>query len=900
MGRQSMGFSTLLLVGLFALPVLLRGGANADTKPLAGWAATFSGGGSDAQDLRTHVPAAALALYKGESTYPTLGVENNVAVFEGDVYIPTPGRWRFALRVDGGDATLMLLGEDGLTRLTRSTSGAGRTDTDWIELEAGILRINVLFKRRGIARTRLRTLWAFDGENGDSFALEPIPTRVVFVPDELRDDVGVSLEARTGRVLLERKGCNRCHVPNAEDVDHVGSREGPDLSDVGARLGAEWMRRWIADPASMRPGADMPTLLGEGDQDVLEDLVQFLVSLTGETEFDSGALATEPAIHRRGRALYHSIGCVACHGSLESAAEVLADPYLAGDLPSEAAPAPFGDLTGKWRPSSLASFLRDPASLRPDGMMPDLSLSAPEADDISTYLLGLWGAVDGGLTPSSDSINRGRKQFAAMGCVACHHLDDVPAHLFHNPLRELDPAGGCMDPNATDSPRFDLAAGERAALAAGLAEVRAGTAHPSPLDRAERVLANYRCLACHSMEGRGGVKEEERVFFRALDERTDLGDEGRLPPDLSGVGFRLTTQWMRDLFLEEARSRPYMATRMPVFPDHVVEEMAGLLGRREGLWPDGDLHAPPVTDAAVLAGRRLMDTQDGLACESCHVHGDLPPAGSPGLAMTAFAERLRYEWFQAFMPNPSRFKPGTRMPSFSTNGVSAETSILDGDAARQQEAMWAYFSLGEFMPPPRDAAASDTMVLAVGSRPRVFRSFLRDAGSRGIAVGFPLGIHLAFDASTCRLAEVWQGPFLNAAGSWAGRGGTELGGQGLVIWSGGERPLFEFEGAEDVRFRGYRLDSGGTPSFLYTVGQMSVEDRMVPRVGERTTLERTLVLRDAPPVLLLYPNGDDAELGAATCEGAEIFTLDGEPDALEVRVTASPAQPVVIHLEVFL
>jgi putative heme-binding domain-containing protein len=52
-----------------------------------------------------------------------------------------------------------------------------------------------------------------------------------------------------GKALFEGKGaCTSCHI-----VDGVGSSLGPDLSDVGARRSAAYMRKALADPGAAVP-----------------------------------------------------------------------------------------------------------------------------------------------------------------------------------------------------------------------------------------------------------------------------------------------------------------------------------------------------------------------------------------------------------------------------------------------------------------------------------------------------------------------------------------------------------------------------------------------------------------------------------------------------------------------
>ena len=156
--------------------------------------------------------------------------------------------------------------------------------------------------------------------------------------------------------------------------------------------------------------------------------------------------------------------------------------------------------------------------------------------------------------------------------------------------------------------------------------------------------------------------------------------------------------------------------------------------------------------------------------------------------------------------------------------------VYEGDMERQIDAMWAYFGLGEFLPLPDEVRPDAELALGVGERPLVHRAFLESAGSRGIAVGMPVGVHYAIDARNGNLREVWQGAFLDASGSWAGRGGTILGGQGRALWRASEdldvaRGTLELvppRGEPGTRFKGYRLDESGAPTFLLDVDGFDV------------------------------------------------------------------------------
>jgi cbb3-type cytochrome oxidase cytochrome c subunit len=51
--------------------------------------------------------------------------------------------------------------------------------------------------------------------------------------------------AEAGHDVFVSHGCNSCHGVGA------GTVIGPDLKGVGGRRDADWLRRWLADPAAM-------------------------------------------------------------------------------------------------------------------------------------------------------------------------------------------------------------------------------------------------------------------------------------------------------------------------------------------------------------------------------------------------------------------------------------------------------------------------------------------------------------------------------------------------------------------------------------------------------------------------------------------------------------------------
>ncbi len=859
---------------------LASGARAADALP-AGWHAYYTlapDGPEVPHEVHDHAVAAAFALDRGETLHPEAEMADLRARFSAEVEIPTSGRYRFGMALEGGRATLRVAEAGGAELAVCRAEEDGEHHTDWVDLGRGRVVVTVSFAREGYSRARLQTRWEMRFEPGrGGFPEEPIPTPSARVPEAARERVAQGLLARRGRVLLEQKGCVNCHTTDRRNA--VGLLVAPRMDGVGERLSTTWTARWIHRPQDLRRGSDMPALLPPGETGRAEaaDLAAFLAG--------TAALELGPE-EQAGRELYHQLGCVACHGALASLAELHDDEFQSDAVPGGTV-APFGDLNGKWRTGALADYLVDPAADHPAGRMPSFGLERAEAEQLAAYLRAAWQ----GMAPDAAAVERGRQAWALRGCGTCHLLEGGRTELQTDRKLEqllLDEPRGCLDPADERTPRYDLTAADREALAAGVRSVQQSPTWSAPLDVAARGIDRMACTACHAWNGAGGPQDDLKPYFQSRDELTDLGDEGRLPPELSGVGFKLTTSWAKRVLLEGAAARPYLGARMPRFGWAHMEDLAGWLGRREGVWPDTDLREPEATEERVLTGRRLMG-RAAMACTACHSFRDYPPAGSPGPNLIAFAERLRYAWWRSYIHDPARYKPGTRMPAFSSGDRSQFPDFADGTLTAQADCMWAYFSLGEFMPPPEGVEPSTRMQIPVGDRPVVLRTFLENAGPRGIAVGFPVGVHFGFDAAGARLAEAWQGEFLDASGAWAGRGGQVAGGRGALLWTASDGPALVF-GEQPAawptatgrdagfRFRGYELDADGRPTFLYELDGVRFGEAPGSRLDGQPVLLRRFTATGWPADRTLWLNagsGDSAVVGLRGVEPAPVERDDG-------------------------
>jgi ubiquinol-cytochrome c reductase cytochrome b subunit len=67
--------------------------------------------------------------------------------------------------------------------------------------------------------------------------------------------------------------CAACHV-----IEGDGGKEGPDLTHEGKKQNAQWLARWISDPPSVDPDADMPSFKGKLSDAELTAISQYLAA----------------------------------------------------------------------------------------------------------------------------------------------------------------------------------------------------------------------------------------------------------------------------------------------------------------------------------------------------------------------------------------------------------------------------------------------------------------------------------------------------------------------------------------------------------------------------------------------------------------------------------------------
>jgi hypothetical protein len=215
-----------------------------------------------------------------------------------------------------------------------------------------------------------------------------------------------------------------------------------------------------------------------------------------------------------------------------------------------------------------------------------------------------------------------------------------------------------------------------------------------------------------------------------------------------------------------------------------------------------------------------------------------------------------------YLINPAAYRPGTLMPSFWPGGKSFNPAILGGDTDRQIAAIFKFAESANGEPEGFPQNRNGEFEIVPKDRPVVQRAFIEGVGTHAILVGFPSGVHLAYDGDKGGPGVAWKGRFFDAYLTWFSR---------FPIF---EKPL----GAEifawpkpSGRFLGYRLDAKGSPTFITEQAGVRVEETFE---GVEGGLRRTLVWSPTPDFtpVILHPEGLSRTEAPGSSAGRRVFT----------------------------
>ena len=274
-------------------------------------------------------------------------------------------------------------------------------------------------------------------------------------------------EFQAGSLLISELRCAACHAGIMRDPLH--EKSAPNLTEVGSRVSPKYLRRFLVSPSSTHPASTMPDMLAstpEAERDgIAEALIHYLISLSKDSYQTE---SVEKPNVEEGKSLYHSVGCVACHGPRDSTTESLLAAKNKEDAEVEevridkekktfkAVSISLAHVSAKYSTKSLSEFLFQPLHVRSSGRMPDMKLNPTESLSIAGYLIGERSQQEKALVPQESLVAKGQKYFQELNCAACHALSGITAAPLGLSLKDADMSRGCLSKTSSKSPQFRL------------------------------------------------------------------------------------------------------------------------------------------------------------------------------------------------------------------------------------------------------------------------------------------------------------------------------------------------------------------------------------------------------------------------------------------------------------
>jgi mono/diheme cytochrome c family protein len=604
-------------------------------------------------------PGVCLYVPAGQSPTPFLAGGAFHAKWTGFLSLELRGEYQFAAELNGQ----LALRINGIQVLETRGSGSLSAWSQPIRLSKGTNWLMADFTSPAQGDSFVRLQWSPKGGKGT-----PVPGASLSHREDTEwQEAG---ELHLGRHLFLEHRCSRCHADGANHGPSALDLDAPSLEQIGSERNYEWLVRWIANPRSERPGARMPRLFhtpdGAGDAAAA---AAFLASLKDPAATPSATLFNGEQ-SETGKRLFDQLHCAACHDLPENRTN---DPKR---IPLEHA-------AQKFAAGRLAAFLRKPEARYRWIRMPNFHLSESEATDLEAYLRAVCPKPMGTPAPAGPALlELGRKVIQTRGCLNCHALKLVnqfsATPLAALPAKEWQNACLASTPPSGPAPFFGFSSDERKALRRFAGTDRASLGRQAPMEFADRELEILNCRECHGkFDG-----------FPALDL----------------VGEKLKPEWV-DAFLSGKipyKPRPWLDARMPSFPTF-AQPLAQGIAMRLG-FPPKTAPEPAIDRQAAQVGQKLVSSEGGLSCISCHAVGSVAATQvfeNAGINFAYISERLLKPYYERWLRNPLAIDPVSKMPVFFDEDLrSPLVGFYEGDGAKQIQAIWEYLRLAPDLPLP--------------------------------------------------------------------------------------------------------------------------------------------------------------------------------------------------------
>jgi mono/diheme cytochrome c family protein len=472
-----------------------------------------------------------------------------------------------------------------------------------------------------------------------------------------------------GKNLFIKLGCHGCHL--AEGYSKQG-KVGPSLLRIGSKVDPSWLYRWIKKPKDYLPTTLMPEF-GFNEKDLLGVTSYILDVSDKEYKLNRNY---EAGNKEKGKKLFESVGCQACH-TLNGKGE-----NHAPDL---------SNIGNKVSADWLVTWVGGPHTYNPKSKMPDLRLSDNDSRDIATYLIqfGKQKVIPGLEAKLRDPelIKHGEVVVRRRGCFACHDIKGMEkegriapelSSFGRKMIAELE-FGDSHIPHTWEAwartklkkpdtfktervldkmPNFHLEPDEINALVVLLKGFNGSkipdryrkilTEKEQIIETGRRVITKYNCRGCHNVEGEGGDIQKYLKAKIQYPPPLDMGDYH--------VGERLKSSWLYSFLKEPTPVRTWIKVKMPTF-SFSDKEVADLTAYFEALSPVDGYEAGVHKEKDSAVAQKGVEMVNYMDCGRCH------DDGQKGIEFSLASQRLKEDWIPKWLKNTRGMIPWTPMPS---------------------------------------------------------------------------------------------------------------------------------------------------------------------------------------------------------------------------------------------
>lgn len=443
-------------------------------------------------------------------------------------------------------------------------------------------------------------------------------------------------DVEKGKELVANLGCMGCHAVE----DWEGTNFGPDLKPIGSKVNAAWLQDWLKNPKHYWKETRMPQMRINDEE--ARDISAYLLTLKNEP-FDKMEVPV----------------------ASKSALDEMAMEYLL---------ASHGTLIGKQK------------------------FDAMSLDEKKVYVgeraITHYGCAGCHTIPGFEGAVKIGTELTEEGSKDPHTLEFGNVHIDHT--RQAWFFAKMKDPRVFDEgkvktrleklkmPNFNFSDEEAEALTLFLLSLKKSEISPNmkkqltekekSIEQGRRLVREFNCQACHSIENKGG------------EIALTLG-EGLAPPPLNGEGEKVWGDWLHSFLKEPSTIRPWLQVRMPTFGFSDKEATALVryfedLDNQKLTYKSKEDQIPKPTREQWEAGKQIVES---FRCMQCHEAEPSPGKSAADLApdLALSRDRLKPRWIVKWMVDPQKLYPGTRMPGYFPDLQSPLPDVLGGSAKKQ-------------------------------------------------------------------------------------------------------------------------------------------------------------------------------------------------------------------------